>query len=182
MKKFTLLMAAAVSLLLISCNKDNDYANSILGTWEGYLRSSIITKGGKAVSAETYMNDLIACGELEAPENDEERAELIKEIEEDLRYEYYMKGDEDITLTFEKDGKATSVYIDEEPVSQTMSYSISKGQLILSDGSHSQTMNIEKIDSKEMILGFENTHSYRVSDALTKLGYSTYECVTFVKK
>ena len=43
-------------------------------------------------------------------------------------------------------------------------------------------MNIEKIDSKEMILGFENTHSYRVSDALTKLGYSTYECVTFVKK
>lgn len=182
MKKFTFLMVAAASLLLMSCNKDNDYANSILGTWEGYERANTIIKNGKAVSAEVYMQDLIDCDELEAPENAEERAELIKEIEEDLCHAYYMKGDEDVTITFEKDGKATSVYVDEEPVSQTMSYSISKGQLSLSDGSHSQTMNIEKIDSKEMILGFENTYSYRVSDALTKLGYSTYERVTFVKK
>ncbi len=40
----------------------------------------------------------------------------------------------------------------------------------LSEGSRSETMNIEKLNGKE------------VEEPLTKLGYSTYERVTFVKK
>lgn len=182
MKNFTILLAAAAGLFLMSCNKDNDYANSILGTWEGYSRASTLTKNGKTVSAEVFLQDLISCGELDAPENDKERAELLEEAEELLCDEYLMKGDEDITITFYKEGKATSVYIDEEPITNTLSYTISKGQLILTEGAESQTMNIERIDGKEMVLGFENPHSYRVSDALLKLGYSTYERITFVKK
>lgn len=182
MKKFTLLMAAAASLLLMSCNKDNEYANSILGTWEGYSRSKTLTKNGQAVSAETYLQDLINCDEMEAPENDEEKAELIEELEERIYDEYLMKGDEDITITFEKDGKATSVYMDDEPIINKITYSIKKGQLIMTDGSETQTVNIDKLNGKELVMGFDNPHNYRVTEALAKLGYSTYERVTFVKK
>lgn len=182
MKKFTLLMAAAASLLLMSCNKDNDYANSILGTWEGYSRSHTLTKNGQAVSAETYLTDLISCGEMEAPKDDKERAELLEEMKEYLYDEYLMKGDEDLTITFDKDGKCTSVYMDDEPITHTSSYTIKNGQLILTEGSESQTSLIEKLNGKELVLGFDNPHSSHVGEPLIKLGYSTYERVTFVKK
>ena len=182
MKKFTLLMAAAASLLLMSCNKDNEFANSILGTWEGYSRSKTLTKNGQAVSAETYLTDLISCGEMEAPKDDKERAELLEDMKEYLYDEYLMKGDEDLTITFDKDGKCTSVYTDEEPITHTGSYTIKNGQLILTEGSETQTANIEKLNGKEMVLGYDNPHSYHVEEPLIKLGYSTYERVTFVKK
>lgn len=52
----------------------------------------------------------------------------------------------------------------------------------LSEGSRSETMNIEKLNGKELVLGFDNPHSSHVEEPLIKLGYSTYERVTFVKK
>ena len=119
---------------------------------------------------------------MEAPKDDKERAELLEDMKEYLYDEYLMKGDEDLTITFDKDGKCTSVYTDEEPITHTSSYTIKNGQLILTEGSETQTTNIEKLNGKEMVLGYDNPHSYHVEEALAKLGYSTYERVTFVKK
>lgn len=72
--------------------------------------------------------------------------------------------------------------MDEEPIINKVTYSIKKGQLIMTDGSETQTVNIDKLNGKELVMGFDNPHNYRVTEALAKLGYSTYERITFVKK
>ena len=114
-------MAAMACLLVISCKKDNDYASSILGSWEGYSRSSTFLKNGEAVTAQTFIKDMILIGEWESPEDDEEMADLIDYAKTVIHDEYLLKGDEDMTLIFEKGGKLLG--LESGDVADTTEYS-----------------------------------------------------------
>ena len=131
MKRFLLLLAAFVGLLITGCNKNNQDDSLILGSWKGYSRSHIILKNGEPVSPADYLNDLIKAGIMEEPEDEEEWAEAIESLQEHIYDEYLMEGDEDIILRFEKDGKLTSIYEDEEPISQNLAYV--KGELFMEE-------------------------------------------------
>ena len=184
MKRFLLLLAAFAGLLITGCNKNNQDDSLILGSWKGYSRSHIILKNGEPVSPADYLNDLIKAGIMEEPEDEEEWAEAIESLQEDIYDEYLMEGDEDIILRFEKDGKLTSIYEDEEPISQNLAYSIEGDRLLLTDPSKPstpQTMTIKNLTAKELVLGSNSEDSAFISQPLVAKGYSVYHEITFRK-
>ena len=184
MKRFLLLLAALAGLLITGCNKNNQDDSLILGSWKGYLRSHIILKNGEPVSPATYLNDMIKLGLMEEPEDAEEWAEAIESVQDRIYDEYLMEGDEDIILRFEKDGKLTSIYEDEEPISQNLAYSIEGDRLLLTDPSKPstpQTMTIKNLTAKELVLGFNSEDSAVISQSLVAIGYSVYHEITFRK-
>ena len=186
MKKLWILMAAMACLLVISCKKDNDYASSILGSWEGYSRSSTFLKNGEAVTAQTFIKDMILIGEWESPEDDEEMADLIDYAKTVIHDEYLLKGDEDITLIFEKGGKLTSVFLDgDDRKVENLKYSISGSKLILSNTDPSDpqnsTMDIERLTDKELVLRYDGTQSALLNPSLRKIGYSIRFEIVFKK-
>ena len=185
MKKFSLLMAAIASLFLMGCQKSNYYENAIIGSWESYSRSRTLLKNGAPVSAETYIRDLIEVGELEEPENAEEWKEILDEARSSIYQEYIIKGDEDITLTFEQDGKFTSVYYDEEPETQTSTYSIQGDKLFIEtpdDPSILMRVNIVKITESELVISTVVKETIWIEEPLVPLGYSTLNQIRFTKK
>ncbi len=185
MKRYLLLLAAVVGLLITACSKESEYATSILGTWKGYSRSHTLLKNGKTVSAETLVRDMIKIGKMEEPADAEEMAEAIEEAGYIISDGYLLEGDEDITLTFNRGGTATSVYVDEEPHTSNLTYSIKGKRLIISDAddpSNTMIVTIERITDKEFAFSSE-TEDIRpyYSEDLKALGYSVRSYMVFMR-
>ena len=184
MKRFLLLLAAFAGLLITGCNKNNQDDSLILGSWKGYSRSRTILKNGEPVSPATYLNDMIKLGFMEEPEDAEERAEAIESVQDRIYDEYLMEGDEDLVLRFEKGGKLTSIYEDEEPIIQNLIYSIEGNQLIMkdpNDPSGQETMIIKRLTARELVLGVNSEDSAVINQSLVAIGYSVYHEITFRK-
>lgn len=184
MKRFLLLLAAFAGLLITGCNKNNQDDSLILGSWKGYSRSHIILKNGEPASPADYLNDMIKLGLMEEPEDAEEWAEAIESVQDRIYDEYLMEGDEDLVLRFEKGGKLTSIYEDEEPIVQNLIYSIEGNQLIVKDPNNpsgQETMIIKGLTARELVLGFNSEDSAVVSQSLVAMGYSVYHEITFRK-
>lgn len=184
MKRFLLLLAAFAGLLITGCNKNNQDDSFILGSWKGYSRSRTILKNGEPVSPATYLNDMIKLGFMEEPEDAEEWAEAIESVQDRIYDEYLMEGDEDLVLRFEKGGKLTSIYEDEEPIVQNLIYSIEGNQLIMkdpNDPSGQEPMIIKRLTATELVLGFNSEDSAVINQSLVAIGYSVYHETTFRK-
>ena len=182
MNRFLLLMAAVASLFITSCKKD-DYS-SLIGSWKGYSRSYTVLKNGQPVSPETFVRDLIKVGELEEPEDAKEMAEYIEEAKSAIYDEYLLEGDEDITLTFHNDGKLTSVFVDEKPETQHLTYSLSGKTLTImdpSDPSETMVVTIVLLNQKEFAFTHDTSDTYRVNQSMKSLGYSMRSQVLFKK-
>ena len=110
----------------------------------------------------------------------------IKEKNPQFDDEYLLKGDEDITLIFEKGGKLTSVFLDgDDRVVENLKYSISGSKLILSNTDPSDpqntTMDIERLTDKELVLRYDGTQSALLNPSLRKIGYSIRFATVFKK-
>ena len=184
MKRFVLLLAAFAGLLITGCNKNNQDDSLILGSWKGYSRSRTILKNDEPVSPATYLNDMIKLGLMEEPEDAEERAEAIESVQDRIYDEYLMEGDEDLVFRFEKGGKLTSIYEDEEPIVQNLIYSIEGNQFIMkdpNDPSGQEPMIIKRLTASELVLGLNSEDSAVINQSLAAIGYSVYHEITFRK-
>ena len=127
---------------------------------------------------------MIKLGFMEEPEDAEEWAEAIESVQDRIYDEYLMEGDEDLVLRFEKGGKLTSIYEDEEPIVQNLIYSIEGNQFIMkdpNDPSGQEPMIIKRLTARELVLGLNSEDSAVINQSLVAIGYSVYHEITFRK-